>query len=1111
MKRTRRCIAGLLIISLLLSIATINKSDAAAEDNDNISISFENGTLTISGTGTVNCPKDISNSEWKMYRENTKKLVIMDGITEIGEYAFEYFVALEEIVWPDGMRLIQEGAFQGCTSLKKFIVPDDTQLLAAALRDCTALEEVEFGSFKSEGRTDYNTGEWFVGDINLKKFTVSEDNEWWFVRDNVLYRSPYPTSPVELAAYPAADEEKRKEFHIPDYVKTVRKSAFDKAKYLEKLTMSASVTELNNRCFTNMIRLKQIEFSESLTEIPHACCRGSKKLEKVVFPKAEKFGIDLCAFSETNIDTLVLPANAVYLELCTDISFLLFSFEKIVVYNPKMRICGKPKFDYPMTFCANKNSTVQKYVDKYKQDYNIKYNIQFEELYPYPIEVSEEILDRFDVTVDDMAVTEADKEYEGTKVKMIQKPGSNVAAVGINHDEVVYLQDGVIEYDVKKAVKLDKTYIRKEITNAEELMEISKEDTSHTIYSLKNDIDMEDMDVVLENRYILGDFEGVLEGNNCTITIDNLVFAGTQEYAGLWKSNRGIVRNCKIYYPGMTSSWYIVGICSENHELIQGCTITGKLSSKYGCYGICDENRGTIENSTVDCQMRGLSTCAGIAWKNLGYLYNDIVKGSLCANTNNGDAAGICGNVYNYGCAEKCINYAEIKGEEAAGLVRGNWGDIIDCKNYGTLEGTNEEGDVLDGHDPIISPSETPTPSPAPTVTPTVTPTPKATEVPTAAPTVTPTPKATTAPTAAPTVTPTPKATTVPTAAPTVTPTPKATTVPTAAPTVTPTPKATTVPTAAPTVTLTPTPKATTVPTAAPTVTPTPKATTVPTAAPTVTPTPKATTVPTAAPTITPTPKATTVPTAAPTVTPTPTPTVTPTPTPTSSPVPSETPQPTASPMPNPSPLPTSTASTATPVSTATPTQNQGKAVASVKVKKTKNNQVRLNWENVADTYQIWRSKGSNQKYQLLTQISRHTSYVDTKVQGGKTYYYKIVAIAEDGSVGNLETAKEVKVTMDWLRKPVIKVKNGKKGNNRYIEIKVLRYSGKYAQIQVKKSKKYRKISIGKKSISSYKGKYRLRYTKRGMTLWLRVRTWKKMDGKKRYSAYSKPVKIKTA
>ena len=215
--------------------------------------------------------------------------------------------------------------------------------------------------------------------------------------------------------------------------------------------------------------------------------------------------------------------------------------------------------------------------------------------------------------------------------------------------------------------------------------------------------------------------------------------------------------------------------------------------------------------------------------------------------------------------------------------------------------------------------------------------------------------------------------------------------------------------------------------------------------------------------------------------------------------------------MPNPSPLPTSTASTATPVSTATPTQNQGKAVVSVKVKKTKNNQVRLNWENVADTYQIWRSKGSNQKYQLLTQINRQTSYVDTKVQGGKTYYYKIVAITEDGSGGNLETAKEVKVTMDWLRKPEIKVKNGKKGNKRYVEIKLSRYAGKYAQIQVKNNKKYRKVSIGKKPVSSYKGKYRLRYKKSGLTLWFRVRTWKKMNGKKRYSAYSKPVKIKTA
>ena len=56
---------------------------------------------------------------------------------------------------------------------------------------------------------------------------------------------------------------------------------------------------------------------------------------------------------------------------------------------------------------------------------------------------------------------------------------------------------------------------------------------------------------------------------------------------------------------------------------------------------------------------------------------------------------------------------------------------------------------------------------------------------------------------------------------------------------------------------------------------------------------------------------------------------------------------------------------------------------------------------------------------------------------------------------------------------------------------------------------KYKKISIRQGTIKSYKAKYRLAYGSQKGTISLRIRTWEKINGKKRYSAYSNVVRLK--
>ena len=55
----------------------------------------------------------------KFMRPNQKEAVIPDGITEIGESAFQGFKNLETVEIPECVKKIGRFAFDGCSNLKK--------------------------------------------------------------------------------------------------------------------------------------------------------------------------------------------------------------------------------------------------------------------------------------------------------------------------------------------------------------------------------------------------------------------------------------------------------------------------------------------------------------------------------------------------------------------------------------------------------------------------------------------------------------------------------------------------------------------------------------------------------------------------------------------------------------------------------------------------------------------------------------------------------------------------------------------------------------------------------------------------------------------------------
>lgn len=236
------------------------------------------------------------------------------------------------------------------------------------------------------------------------------------------------------------------------------------------------------------------------------------------------------------------------------------------------------------------------------------------------------------------------------------------------------------------------------------------------------------------------------------------------------------------------------------------------------------------------------------------------------------------------------------------------------------------------------------------------------------------------------------------------------------------------------------------------------------------------------------------------------------------SPTPEESkkPETSASPEVSTSPTPTESEKPKTSASPTVPSQTNISNVSNqvtnnqVQIQNVTTNYIQLTWKAQGDCeYHIYRSKKKAGVYQCVKIVKGGGTYKDHQAKRGQTYYYKIMAVNADGSHTSLDEIKPIKVTAAWLMKPVISAKKGVYDGRKGVQITLKKYQGKYAVIEGKWGGKYKKIPIRQGTIKSYKAKYRLAYGSQKGTISLRIRTWEKINGKKRYSAYSNVVRLK--
>ena len=188
----------------------------------------DDGTLTISGT---DMPNYYTGAPWFENKDKIKKIVIENGVTNIGSGAFYHCDNLTSITIPNSVTNIGDEAFYKCSGLTSIVIPN-ASIGNDAFYECEALTSVTIGN--SNGNSAVSIGKLaFERCSNITSLTLG--NSVTSIGEAAFYGC-YQILP----------------FIIPSSVKSIGNEAFAYCSSLFSLTNLATVPqEISEGTFDN--------------------------------------------------------------------------------------------------------------------------------------------------------------------------------------------------------------------------------------------------------------------------------------------------------------------------------------------------------------------------------------------------------------------------------------------------------------------------------------------------------------------------------------------------------------------------------------------------------------------------------------------------------------------------------------------------------------------------------------------------------------------------------------------------------------------------------------------------------------------------------------------
>ena len=221
------------IIMILLCIFTFTSCGGTSKiDSEKLPYAFNEETkvLTIN-FNTINYNDD-SYRPWNNYAKKISKIVVKEGVTSIGSYAFYECENVKEVILPETLTTIGEGAFSKCQNLEKINIPNS--VISIEKSNFPIGEKLKFNEDENAKYLGNETNPYHVlvkvKDIGVSSFEFNPNTkiilEGAFASCGSLTSIDIPEGVLEIGNFAFVNCEKLTKVNLPNSLLNIYSNSF---------------------------------------------------------------------------------------------------------------------------------------------------------------------------------------------------------------------------------------------------------------------------------------------------------------------------------------------------------------------------------------------------------------------------------------------------------------------------------------------------------------------------------------------------------------------------------------------------------------------------------------------------------------------------------------------------------------------------------------------------------------------------------------------------------------------------------------------------------------------------------------------------------------------
>ena len=300
-------------------------------------------------------------------------VTIPDGVTSIGSYAFYNCASLTSVTIPDSVTNIGVSTFYGCTSLTSVTIPEGvTSIGDSTFYGCASLTNVMIPD------TVLNiASSAFYGCTSLTSLTIPDGvtsiGMYTFYNCTSLTSVSIPDSVMSIGRYAFDNCTSLASVTIPDGVTSIDMYTFYNCTSLASVTIPDSVVSIGNSAFYNCSSLTNVTIPDGVTSIDYATFFNCSSLTSVTIPNSvasiSRYAFNTCS----SLKEIIIPDSV------TTIDSAAFSgcssLKSVTILNPECNIYASN-----VTLSSASETTIYGYANSTAEAYAVQYGYTFLDL-----------------------------------------------------------------------------------------------------------------------------------------------------------------------------------------------------------------------------------------------------------------------------------------------------------------------------------------------------------------------------------------------------------------------------------------------------------------------------------------------------------------------------------------------------------------------------------------------------------------------------------------------------------------------------------------------------------------------------------------------------------